>query len=122
MRRAITILLFITGLAGSLALMPGLSRADEDGNSVAFTDMDQMIFDARQAFRQGRYDAAILTCEKMIRKDSSQMTAFKIMGSSYALLGEPDRARHVFEEALKINPDDPDIPKFLARLPSPDGR
>jgi Tfp pilus assembly protein PilF len=116
MKRSLSILFLVLGLTGYFLFRPVFSGAQEDGDSVAFTDMDQMIFDARQAFRQGHYDEAIVTCEKIIRKDPNQMTALKIMGSSYALLDEPDRARHVFEYALKINPDDPDIPKFLAHL------
>ena len=96
---------------------PARSGAEDNGDSVAFTDMDQLLFDARQAFRQGRYDVAIHACEKMTRKDPHNMTAFKIMGSAYALLDEPERSRRVFEYALTIDPSDPDIPKFLARLP-----
>ena len=92
--------------------------AEEDGDSVAFTDMDQMIFDARQAMRQKHYDVAILTCEKIIKKEPTQMTALKIMGSAYYLLDEPERARHVWEYALQVDPDDSDIPKFLAKLPT----
>jgi Tfp pilus assembly protein PilF len=116
MKRAVSILFLIAGLAGSFMLGPARSIAEENGDSAAFTDMDQMLFDARQAVKQSRYDVAILTCEKILRQDAAQMTALKIMGSAYYLLDEPERARHVWEYALKIDPDDPDIPKFLARL------
>jgi len=79
--------------------------------------MDQMLFDARQAFKQQRFDAAITTCEKIIRKDPDNLTALKIMGSGYFMINEYARARHVWKRALEVAPDDPDIPKYMARLP-----
>ena len=122
MRRTISILPLIIGLAGSLIMGPVHSSPPEEGDSVAFTDMDQMLFDARRAIKQGHYDVAIQTCEKILHKDAKQMTALKIMGSAYYLMNEPDRARHVWEYALQIDPEDPDIPTYLSRLPPPTDR
>ncbi len=45
-----------------LACGPARVWADNAQDEVTFTDMDQMIFDARQAFRQRRFDVAITTC------------------------------------------------------------
>ena len=119
MERWVSSLLVVVGLSSIGMLGPVRFAAGDDGDSVAFTDMDQMVFDARQAVRQGRYDVAIHTCEQIIQKDPKNMTALKIMGSAYALLDEPDRSRHVFEYALQIDPNDSEIPKFLAKLPDP---
>ncbi len=102
-----------TWLAGG----PVKAWADELQDQVAFTEMDQMIFDARQAFKQRRFDVTITTCEKILRKDPNQLTALKMMGSGYYMLDEYDRARHVWERALEVAPDDPDIPKYMERLP-----
>jgi Tfp pilus assembly protein PilF len=118
-RRAASLVL-IAGLVSPFLQGPLLFAADQTSDAVVFTDTDQLIFDARQAIRQEHYDVAIHSCERIIQKDPKNMTALKIMGSAYALLNEPARSRHVFEYALQIDPEDPDIPKFLENLPSPD--
>ena len=64
----------------------------EGSDQATFSDMDQMLFDARQAFKQQRFDAAITTCEKIIRKDPDNLTALKIMGSGYFMINEYARA------------------------------
>jgi Tfp pilus assembly protein PilF len=107
----------LAGLAGPWVIGTGTACADELQDQVAFTDMDQMIFDARQAFKQKQFDVAITTCEKILRKDPNQITALKMMGSGYFMLEQYDRARHVWERALEVAPDDPDIPKYMERLP-----
>ena len=94
-----------------------LAWADGTQDPVTFTDLDQMIFTAQQAFRQRRFDVAITTCEKILRGNPDQITALKIMGSGYYMIDEYDRARHVWERALEVAPDDPDVPQYLARLP-----
>nr|AEQ20590.1 tetratricopeptide repeat domain protein [uncultured bacterium CSLF42] len=100
-----------------------LHAADNDSASESprpgdeFTDIDQLVFDARRAFQQRQFDAAITTCEKILQKDPGHLIALKIMGSGYFMLEDYDRARHVWERALELAPEDPDIPKYMARLP-----
>ena len=110
----------MTAAIGSawVARHPGRVRADDTTDQVAFTDMDQMLFDARRAFKERRFDVAITTCEKILRKEPDQIAALKIMGSGYYMLQEYERARHVWTYALQIAPDDPDIPKYMERLPT----
>jgi tetratricopeptide (TPR) repeat protein len=108
----------IVAMGGTwLACGPARAWADDTQDSVTFTDMDQMIFDARQAFKERRFDVAITTCEKILRKDPNNLTALKMMGSGYFMIDEYDRARHVWQRALEVAPDDPDIPKYMERLP-----
>jgi len=110
---------WVLGILLAIVMGPGKIWADDTIEQVAFTDMDQMLFDARQAFRQRHYDVAITTCEKILRKDPDQIAALKIMGSGYYMLEEYERARHVWTYALQIAPDDPDIPQYMKRLPEP---
>jgi tetratricopeptide (TPR) repeat protein len=102
---------------GWLAGRPVRAWADDAGSQETFSDLDQMLFDARQAFKERRFDVAITTCEKILRKNPDQLTALKIMGSGYYMLNEYARARHVWQRALEVAPDDPDIPRYMERLP-----
>jgi Tfp pilus assembly protein PilF len=116
MRLSASGLLLLAGLTGCFVQIPAKGGVQADGDSVVFTDMDQLFFDARQAIKQNHYDVAVQTCEKILHKDAKNMTALKIMGSAYYLMNAPERARHVWEYALQIDPNDPDIPEYLARL------
>jgi tetratricopeptide (TPR) repeat protein len=114
-RGSLWILLALAVFCAGVARGPARVWAEDD--ATAFSDVDQMLFDARQAFKQKRFDVAITTCEKILRKDPDQITALKIMGSGYYMLEQYDRARHVWKRGLEVAPDDPDIPKYLAKLP-----
>jgi len=120
-RWSIWVVLAVTLGGGWLEYGTVKTWADDTEDQVTFTELDQMLFDARQAFRQKRFDVAITTCEKILRKYPDQITALKIMGSGYYMLEEYDRARHVWKRALEVAPDDPDIPKYMQRLPEPGG-
>jgi len=92
----------------------------QEAVDTSFSETDQLLFTARQAFHEKKFDVAITTCEKILRKDENNLAALKIMGSGYYMLEEYDRARHVWARALEVSPDDPDIPKYMARLPKSD--
>jgi len=100
-------------------LLHPLNAVAQETTDTSFSETDQLLFTARQAFHQRKFDVAITTCEKILRKDENNLSALKIMGSGYFMLEEYDRARHVWQRALEVAPDDPDIPKYIARLPQP---
>jgi tetratricopeptide (TPR) repeat protein len=102
-----------------VARHPMKLRADDTTDGVKFSDLDQKLFDARRAFKERRFDVAITTCEKILQKNPDQLDALKIMGSGYYMIEEYERARRVWTYALQIAPSDPDIPKYMARLPEP---
>jgi Tfp pilus assembly protein PilF len=112
----------VWALAGTCALsLPAWTETPiTEANEVSFSAQDQMVFNARQAMKQGRYDIAIQTCHKILRQDPESITALKIMGSAYYLMDEHERARKVWTRALEINPDDAEIAKYLSKLRSPE--
>jgi tetratricopeptide (TPR) repeat protein len=53
-----------------------------------------------------RYDAAVNEFRRVIELAPSYLGGYTNLGTMYAYLDQPDRAREVFEQSLKVQPDD----------------
>ena len=64
----------------------------------------------------GKYDRAIATLNEILSLEPKDVLALKRLGSAYFSLDQKKRARDSWERALRLQPNDPTLKKFLARL------
>ncbi len=61
--------------------------------------------------------AAIQTFEQIVRIDTSNVAGWFNLGSLYAMSGQPQKAKHVWQAAQKLDPGNEAIRSALSRLP-----
>jgi tetratricopeptide (TPR) repeat protein len=83
---------------------------------VGFTIIDQKIYDARQAIIEGKYDQALIKCQEVLNLEPQNVTALEIMGSSFFMMDQPDKARQAWMKVLEIDPTNKVIPQFINQL------
>jgi len=102
-------------------LLGGWVMADVDERVDLSLSVDQQdLASARSAIVDEHYAEAIKICERMLRRNETDVNALKIKGSAYYLLNEPTRALRVWERALQLSPNDQDLLDFMPKvMPNP---
>ncbi|MBI5641050.1 MAG: tetratricopeptide repeat protein, partial [Nitrospirae bacterium] len=75
--------------------------------------IDQYLFAALNNIYGGRYDIAIQETGLVLELQPRNILALKRLGSAYFAMKNKDKAREVWEKALKIAPDDAELKKFI---------
>jgi Tfp pilus assembly protein PilF len=78
------------------------------------TVVDYKLFIALNHIYEGRYDLAIFDCNEVLELDPANILALKRKGSAYFALKHKDKARELWQQALKLSPNDTEIKQFLA--------
>ena len=81
-----------------------------------FTYIDQRTYDARQAIYDGKYDLAMKRAQDILELEPNNETALEIMGSSFYLMEQKDKARAMWEKVVEINPDNKIVQQFLKQV------
>ncbi|MEK7381754.1 MAG: PorV/PorQ family protein [Elusimicrobiota bacterium] len=78
-----------------------------------FTWIDQKIFDARQAVYDGHYDSAVRRAQDVLDLEPNNVTALEIMGSSFFLMEQKDKAMAVWRRVLELDPSNRGVREFM---------
>jgi len=81
-----------------------------------FTYIDQRTYDARQAIYDGKYDLAMKRAQDILDLEPNNETALEIMGSSFYLMDQKEKAKVIWEKVLEINPNNAMIKNFLKQV------
>jgi len=81
-----------------------------------FTYIDQRTYDARQAIYDGKYDLAMKRAQDILELEPNNETALEIMGSSFYLMDQKDKAKAIWEKVLEINPDNRIVKDFIKQV------
>ena len=75
--------------------------------------LEQKIVATLNYIYDGKYDRAIMECNEVLEIDPVNITAMKRLGSAYYALKKTDKAKQVWQEALKLNPSDKELKSFM---------
>ncbi len=81
-----------------------------------FTYIDQRTYDARAAIYDGKYDLAMKRAQDILDLEPNNETALEIMGSSFYLMDQKEKAKVIWEKVLEINPNNTIIKNFLKQV------
>ena len=81
-----------------------------------FTYIDQRTYDARAAIYEGKYDLAMRRAQDILDLEPNNETALEIMGSSFYLMDQKEKAKVIWEKVLEINPNNKIIKNFLKQV------
>ena len=79
-------------------------------------DAADLIAKAHDAQARGESDLALRLAQSAIVADPARPASYVALGDVYAALSQPDFARSYYNEALAIDPADPDALKAVAAL------
>ncbi|HBU69313.1 MAG TPA: hypothetical protein DEE98_02905 [Elusimicrobia bacterium] len=79
------------------------------------TVVDQMLQDALDLIRTGRFISAVNYCERVLELEPNNITALTRMGSAYWAIGKKELARKAWETLLEIDPENEEVREFLRR-------
>lgn len=116
-------------LAGSLCLLlltacvGPLERPSEDTDPGPSVDTGaaaviSLIDQARQAYEQGEYNAAIAIAERGLRIDRREPELYLLLAQSYLQLARPDQARQFAQQGLRYSPPDSHLYQALEAVSS----
>ena len=109
---ALAIVLFSTGMAsGAWA-----ARAKHPKPVELPVTVDSLLTQAHDAIGKGDTDLAVRLAQSAIVADPARPTSYVALGDIYAHAGEPDYARSFYDEALGIDPAEPNALKAIATL------
>jgi len=81
-----------------------------------FTYIDQRTYDARQSIYDGKYDLAMKRAQDILDLEPNNETALEIMGSSFYLMDQKEKAKVMWEKVLEINPNNNIVKQFLKQV------
>ena len=81
-----------------------------------FTYIDQRTYDARAAIYEGKYDLAMKRAQDILELEPNNETALEIMGSSFYLMDQKDKAKAIWEKVLEINPNNAMVKNFMKQV------
>lgn len=114
--RAFAILLvaavFIAGAPAAMAF----SSSDDSESDTQPVSGRVLYKDADKAVKAEEYRKAIGLLERLIASDTSNANAYNLLGFSHRKLGEFDKAKGYYDQALAINPDHKGANEYLGEL------
>jgi Flp pilus assembly protein TadD len=78
--------------------------------------VESLLSQAREAVGKGDTELAVRLAQSAIVADPARPTSYVALGDIYAQAGQPDYARSFYDEALGIDPVEPNALKALATL------
>jgi cytochrome c-type biogenesis protein CcmH/NrfG len=78
--------------------------------------VESLLSQAREAVGKGDTELAVRLAQSAIVADPARPTSYVALGDIYAQAGQPDYARSFYDEALGIDPAEPNALKALATL------
>jgi len=78
--------------------------------------VESLLTQAHDAISKGDTDLAIRLAQSAIVADPARPSSYVALGDIYAQAGQPDYARSFYDEALGIDPAEPDALKAIATL------
>ena len=87
--------------ASSLRILPGI------------TIIDQLLQDALDFIRSGRFIQAISTLQKVLQLEPDNIPALTRMGSAYWAMEKKDIARKNWQKVLELDPENKEVIQFL---------
>lgn len=75
--------------------------------------LDRILQNSLNYIYQGQYVEAITECNRALKLDPGNLLAMKRLGSAYFALGNKKQAYKIWGKALKLNPSDKELKKFL---------
>lgn len=109
--------LFNRLIAVLLADNPALAH---DAVSPGMGVLEYKRYLALNLIYDGKYAQAAAVLEKVVALDPEDATALKRLGSAYFALNDKAKARAIWDRALALNKDDPQLKEFLSRVDLPD--
>ena len=103
-----------------IAEYPVLATLDPVTPGMKFLEYKHYV--ALHQIYDGKYHTAVLTLDEILALDPDDLTALKRLGSAYFSLGRMDEARAAWTAALKIQPHDATLRRFLAKTRAPAAR
>ncbi|HBL18097.1 MAG: hypothetical protein A2X36_11265 [Elusimicrobia bacterium GWA2_69_24] len=76
---------------------------------------DQMLQEALELIYDGKYVSAINKCNEVLRLEPDNVMALTRTGSAYWAMGKEEEARQTWRRALKLEPGNDQLRKFLDR-------
>ncbi len=89
--------------ASGLRILPGI------------TVIDQLLQDALDFIRNGRFIQAISTLQKVLQLEPENIPALTRMGSAYWAMEMKDIARQNWEKVLELDPENKEVIQFMKR-------
>jgi tetratricopeptide (TPR) repeat protein len=92
----------------------GLRASEEDmpkGDKSYLGAIDRI----KSLFREGRYEAALLESEEMLKEHPTDPRLYEMRGTLLDRLGYADLARQSWNQALKLQPSNEPLRRFLGR-------
>ena len=81
-----------------------------------FTWVDQKVFDARQSVYDGKYDQAVRRAQDVLDLEPNNVTALEIMGSSFYMMEQKDKALAIWKRVLDLDPSNQAVKEFIQRI------
>jgi Flp pilus assembly protein TadD len=75
--------------------------------------VDQLLQDALDLIRGGRFIQAVATLEKVLEIQPDNITALTRMGSAYWAMGKKDLARQKWKKVLELDPGNREVQQFM---------
>jgi len=75
--------------------------------------VDQKLQQALEYIYDKKWVAAVSLCEEVLDLEPKNILALKRLGSAYFGMGNKKKAREIWQKALKINPKDEELRKYL---------
>ncbi len=72
--------------------------------------------EAKTAYDQGDFMAAVDDDQKAIEKDPKNWRAYQSLGNAYFHMGKTDDARAAYQQSLDLYPNNPSLKKFIRHL------
>lgn len=115
---ALAVLLLSTGALSSGALSTGVwaATAKHPKPVEQPITVESLLSKAHDAVDKGDTELAVRLAQSAIVADPARTTSYVALGDIYAQAGQPDYARSFYDEALGIDPVEPNALKALAAL------
>lgn len=92
----------------------GLVRTEEatrEKQKSYLASLDQI----KQFYRSGRYEAALLITDDMIREYPTSPKLYEMRGTLFERVGQPELAIKAWKQALRFKPDNEPLRRFIER-------
>jgi hypothetical protein len=102
------------GLRQEIEQQLGLMRS-EDATPEKQKSYLAAVDQIKQLYRNGRYEAALLITDDMIREYPTSPRLYEMRGTLFERVGQIDLALKAWKQALRFNPGNEPLRRFIAR-------
>jgi tetratricopeptide (TPR) repeat protein len=93
----------------------GSGPQDRDPSQLENTD--QLVLKANELYNRGKFKEAADYVEELLRRDPKHVRGWIMKGSLMHALGQKDLARKSWQQALELEPNNPQIKNILGSYP-----